>query len=134
MAAVCSPHRFANDNWSTPKQSLTGAETVAMRNQWPSRAARQVTALSLVLVCLTGLSGAGADESAGTHFAHMLYLVRHGAYDTTARADPETGPGLTPLGIAQARLIASRLHGLPTRLDSITSSAPWTPSNLRAAV
>jgi hypothetical protein len=74
-----------------------------MRNQRPSPTARQVIALSVVLACLTGLSRVGADESAGTHFTHTLYLVPHGAYDTTARADPEIGPGLTPLGIAQAR-------------------------------
>ena len=35
---------------------------------------------------------------------------------------PRQGPGLTPLGIAQARLIAARLRGLPAYLDSIISS------------
>src|ERR1700732_3338714 len=93
-----------------------------MRNPQASLTARQVVEFSLVLACLTGQSRVGADENAATHLAHTLYLVRHGAYDTTARADPEMGSGLTPLGIAQARLIASRLHGLPTRLDSIASS------------
>jgi serine/threonine-protein phosphatase PGAM5 len=93
-----------------------------MRNQRPSPTARQVIALSLVFACLTGQSRLGAAESAGTQFTHTFYLVRHGAYDPAARADPEKGPGLTPLGIAQARLIASRLHGLPARFDSITSS------------
>jgi len=101
---------------------LTRAETVTMRNQRRSRTARQVIALSLVLACLTGQSGVGAEQSAGTHFTHTLYLVRHGAYDTTARADPEIGPGLTPLGIAQARLVAARLRGLPVHLDSMTRS------------
>ena len=52
-----------------------------MRTQRPSRTARQVIALALVLAFLTGQSGVGADESAGSHFTHTLYLVRHGAYD-----------------------------------------------------
>ena len=84
----------------------------------------RVTLLSLIFACATGPPKNCVAASAEAHYTHTLYLVRHGAYDTTARADPEIGPGLTPLGIAQARLIASRLHGLPTRsrLDSITSS------------
>lgn len=101
---------------------LTRGEQATTRNQRPLPTARRFTAISLALVWLTGQAGVSADESAGTHFTHTLYLVRHSAYDTTAQADPEMGPGLTPLGIAQARLIASRLHGMPTRLDSITSS------------
>jgi serine/threonine-protein phosphatase PGAM5 len=78
-------------------------------------------AFSLILACLTGPQ-VRAVESAETHFTRTLFLVRHGAYDTAAKTDPAAGPGLTPLGIAQARLIAARLRGLPTRLDSLTSS------------
>ncbi len=78
--------------------------------------------LSLVFACSMSPPRNCVAASPEAHYTHTLYLVRHGAYDTTVRADPEIGPGLTPLGIAQARLIASRLHGLATRLDSITSS------------
>jgi serine/threonine-protein phosphatase PGAM5 len=53
----------------------------------------------------------------------MLYLVRHGAYEANPKADPQLGPSLTPLGIAQARLIGARLRGMPVHFDSITSSA-----------
>jgi serine/threonine-protein phosphatase PGAM5 len=51
-----------------------------------------------------------------------LYLVRHGAYVPDPKADPQLGPGLTALGVAQARLIAARLNGSGTAFDSMTSS------------
>ena len=51
-----------------------------------------------------------------------LYLVRHGAYVADRNADPQLGPGLTPLGIAQARLVAARLNGSGVTFDSMTSS------------
>lgn len=54
--------------------------------------------------------------------ARTLYLVRHGAYVPDRNADPQFGPGLTPLGIAQARLIAARLNGSGVTFDSMTSS------------
>ena len=50
----------------------------------------------LVLVC----SVATAAESSAPR---TLYLVRHGAYVPDRNADPKFGPGLTPLGVAQAR-------------------------------
>lgn len=55
-------------------------------------------------------------------FTHTIYLVRHGAYDQGAKVDPRFGGSLTPLGIAEARLVGSRLRGLPLHFDSITSS------------
>ena len=51
-----------------------------------------------------------------------VYLIRHGAYVADRNADPQLGPGLTPLGIAQARLIAARLNGSGVSFDSMTSS------------
>src|SRR5262245_58234625 len=61
----------------------------------------------------------------GTCAEHVrtLYLVRHGAYEPNPKADPQLGPSLTPLGIAQARLIGARLRGMPVHFDSMTSSA-----------
>ena len=69
----------------------------------------------LVLVC----SVATAAESTASR---TLYLVRHGAYVPDRNADPKFGPGLTPLGVAQARLIAARLNGSGVAFDSMTSS------------
>jgi serine/threonine-protein phosphatase PGAM5 len=90
--------------------------------QTPSQMVLQVIAWISLLACLAGPSQVSADANTETRFTRTLYLIRHGAYDIEAKVDAEAGPGLTPLGIAQARLVAARLRGLPTRLDSMTSS------------
>jgi serine/threonine-protein phosphatase PGAM5 len=75
----------------------------------------------LVWVCilLVGEIAAAQSQPAGVR---TLYLIRHGAYVADRNADPQAGPGLTPLGIAQARLIAARLNGSGVTFDSMTSS------------
>jgi serine/threonine-protein phosphatase PGAM5 len=67
------------------------------------------------------VSGTVAAQ-AQTGYAHTLYLIRHGAYVADRNADPQLGPGITALGIAQARLIAARLRGSGVAFDSMTSS------------
>jgi len=76
-----------------------------------------------VLCCavLALVSAIAAAQSQPT-FTHTLYLIRHGAYVADPKADPQLGPGLTTLGIAQARLIAGRLNGAGVKFDSMTSS------------
>jgi serine/threonine-protein phosphatase PGAM5 len=51
-----------------------------------------------------------------------IYLIRHGEYDQTDERDSFTGRELTPLGIAQARLLAERLKSMSVEFSSITSS------------
>lgn len=54
-------------------------------------------------------------------FTRTIYLVRHGNYDfSNAPADDEGS--LNPLGIAQARLVAARLRGMPVTFTSLTAS------------
>jgi serine/threonine-protein phosphatase PGAM5 len=53
---------------------------------------------------------------------HTVYLIRHGAYVADRNADPQLGPNITPLGVAQARLIAARLSGSGVAFDSLTAS------------
>lgn len=48
-----------------------------------------------------------------TTFPRTIYLVRHGSYNPRVEATGEIGPGLTALGVAQARLLAVRLQNLP---------------------
>jgi serine/threonine-protein phosphatase PGAM5 len=43
--------------------------------------------------------------------AAEIVLVRHGHYDADPKADPARGPGLSPIGVAQARLAGDRLRG-----------------------
>jgi len=55
-------------------------------------------------------------------FTRTIYLVRHGAYDRVENGDEAVVDGLSTLGIAQARLIAARLRGMPVTFTSLTSS------------
>lgn len=49
----------------------------------------------------------------------VIYLVRHGHYAPDPAADPKLGPGLTPLGVAQAKLVGARLAGLGVHFDAL---------------
>jgi len=51
-----------------------------------------------------------------------IYLIRHGEYDQADTTDSDIGKKLTPLGIAQARLVSARLKGMPVVFNSLTSS------------
>ena len=54
--------------------------------------------------------------------ARTIVLVRHGHYSPDPAADERLGPGLSPLGVAQAHLVGARLAGLPTRFDALYAS------------
>jgi serine/threonine-protein phosphatase PGAM5 len=79
-----------------------------------------LTVVGAGLSWMTGAPDRAAEVSA---FPRTVYLVRHGSYDERAEADPITGPALTPLGIAQARLLASRVRELPVHFDELSSSS-----------
>jgi serine/threonine-protein phosphatase PGAM5 len=89
------------------------------------------------LVLLIGtflLNASGAATAADdANPVRTIYLVRHGAYLPDPRANPQSGPGISPLGIAQARLVASRLRSMPVSFDSVTSST-MTRAQQTAAV
>lgn len=96
---------------------------------------RLVRIAGLCAASLGLLQGAMAAES---NFVRTVYLVRHGTYVPDPKVAAEPGPGLTPLGIAQARLTGARLAGMPVRFASITSSAltraQQTAVEIRAAL
>ncbi|MFZ2492251.1 MAG: histidine phosphatase family protein [Thermoanaerobaculia bacterium] len=73
-----------------------------------------------------------AQESVQPPSARTIILVRHGAY-TPDPADSSPGPGLSPIGVAQAQLAAARLAGMPGRFDAIYSS-PMTRAHETARV
>ena len=79
-----------------------------------------ITSILLTLI-LTSNSYCQSSENAeiGTR---TIYLIRHGYYNESDGRDEFTGKGLTPLGIAQARLVAARLKGMPIHFSSLTSS------------
>lgn len=53
--------------------------------------------------------------------ARTIILVRHGAYVADPK-DASPGPGLSPLGIAQAKLAAARLAAMPRTFSALRSS------------
>jgi serine/threonine-protein phosphatase PGAM5 len=60
--------------------------------------------------------------TAGEKGVRTIYLIRHGEYDQADTSDSDVGKKLTPLGIAQARLLSARLRGMPAEFSSLTSS------------
>lgn len=60
-----------------------------------------------------------AAATADAPAARIIVLVRHGHYAPDPSADPVLGPHLSPLGVAQANLVGSRLAGLPVRFDAL---------------
>jgi serine/threonine-protein phosphatase PGAM5 len=51
--------------------------------------------------------------------ARTLVLVRHGHYVPGPSANPDLGPGLSPVGVAQARMAGARLAALPSGFDAL---------------
>lgn len=73
-----------------------------------------------------------AEESAAdAPAARTIVLVRHGAYQSDP-ADSSPGPGLLPVGVAQAKLAASRLAAMES-FDAVFSS-PMTRAHETARV
>ena len=81
---------------------------------------------SLVIFFLLTISFVGNIYSqindAGKKGTRTIYLIRHGYYDEADTRDEYVGKELTPLGIAQARLLAARLKAMPVKFTSLTSS------------
>jgi len=79
-----------------------------------------ITSILFTLI-LTSNSNCQSSENIekGTR---TIYLIRHGYYNESDEKDEFTGKGLTPLGIAQSRLVSARLKGMPVHFSSLTSS------------
>lgn len=54
--------------------------------------------------------------------ARTIYLIRHGEYDIDDERDPDLGKEIVPLGIAQSRLLSTRLKSMDVEFTSLTSS------------
>ncbi len=70
-------------------------------------------------ICPQTFWGESGTASPGSR---TLYLIRHGEYDQRDERDPDIGRALIPLGVAQARMIASRLRSLPVTMTALRSS------------
>jgi serine/threonine-protein phosphatase PGAM5 len=58
----------------------------------------------------------------GKNGIRTIYLIRHGDYDQADTSNSDIGKKLTPLGIAQARLLSARLQTMSVEFTSLTSS------------
>jgi serine/threonine-protein phosphatase PGAM5 len=65
--------------------------------------------------------------------ARTIYLVRHGEYDHADPRPEEVGKGLVPIGVAQARLLGTRLRALGVKFDAFDAS-PLTRARQTAEV
>jgi len=83
----------------------------------------------LCCACFVLVSAVAAAQSQ-PNATHTLYLIRHGAYVADRNADPQLGPGITALGVAQARLIAAQelLLVLVTQDGAGVQDRPRLPS------
>jgi serine/threonine-protein phosphatase PGAM5 len=88
----------------------------------------------IAVAAILPLVAQGEATQPAAAFTRTIYLVRHGAYDAHAKVDAAIGGDLTPLGIAQARLIAARLRGLPVHFNSLTSSTMARAEQTAASV
>jgi serine/threonine-protein phosphatase PGAM5 len=76
--------------------------------------------LGLVMVLSASIPVRAAETTAPA--ARTIVLVRHGNYVEDPAADERIGPGLSPLGVAQAHLVGARLAGLSTHFDAMLVS------------
>jgi serine/threonine-protein phosphatase PGAM5 len=73
------------------------------------------------VVLVVGIAPAVSEAQTASP-VRTVYLIRHGAYLPDPKANTQSGPGLSTLGIVQARLVATRLRSMPVAFDSLTSS------------
>ncbi len=66
--------------------------------------------------------GYGQNSDAGENGTRTIYLIRHGEYTPQDDNIPDSENVLTPLGIAQARLVSARLQSMNIKFSSLTSS------------
>jgi serine/threonine-protein phosphatase PGAM5 len=89
--------------------------------------------LLFMLSLLLAIPCLGAAEGKPSAATRTIVLLRHGHYAPDPNVDPKLGPGLTELGIAQARLAGARLAALPGGFDALWVS-PLTRAQETARV
>ncbi len=81
--------------------------------------------IRFIIVCITlvtfinGLQLFAQQDSKGIR---TIYLIRHGDYAPQDDSIPDSVNVLTPLGIAQARLVSTRLKSMNINFNSLISS------------
>jgi serine/threonine-protein phosphatase PGAM5 len=80
--------------------------------------------LNLFLLCFSLFLSSALCQNSGSDKkgTRTIYLIRHGLYNENDERDEFIGKELTPLGIAQARLLSTRLKSMSIEFSSLTSS------------
>ena len=78
--------------------------------------------ITAVLIVVASAATQGQGKETEATGIRTIYLIRHGNYNHEDERDPDVGKELVPLGIAQTRLVASRLKSLPVKITSLISS------------
>lgn len=80
--------------------------------------------LNLFLLCFCLFLSSALCQNSGSDKkgTRTIYLIRHGLYNENDERDEFIGKELTPLGIAQARLLSTRLKSMSIEFSSLTSS------------
>jgi serine/threonine-protein phosphatase PGAM5 len=81
-----------------------------------------IFSITLIFILLTAVDINAQENKEETKGICTIYLIRHGGYNFEDERDPDIGKELIPLGIAQARLVSSRLKSLPVKITSLISS------------
>jgi serine/threonine-protein phosphatase PGAM5 len=84
---------------------------------WTFDVMKRIAICTLLLVMMTA-----AQAESPSAVARTLILVRHGNYVADPAADKQRGPGLSPIGVAQARLAGARLSAMPAGFDALHAS------------
>ena len=77
------------------------------------------TVLTLFVFPVLLLIGSVSHGKEPAPAMHEIVLVRHGHYVADPAIAEAIGPGLSPVGVAQARLVAARLRGDLPRVDGL---------------
>lgn len=93
---------------------------------------RCAASVLLAMLCCAGLSS--AVNAAEPTAMREVVLVRHGHYVPDADIDERIGPGLSPIGVAQGRLVGARLKGDLPRLDGLYVSPMQRARDTAAAI
>jgi serine/threonine-protein phosphatase PGAM5 len=95
---------------------------------------RILRSIAVAFLIVTSLSLAAQPAAVKPAPAmRMIFLVRHGAYLSDPANSSPLGPGLTPLGIAQAKLAGARFGAMQGSFNTLLSS-PMTRAHETARV
>lgn len=87
-----------------------------------NKLARKKMFLIYCFILFTSLNNTEVFAQQGSNGTRTIYLVRHGDYAPQNDSIPDFLNVLTPLGIAQARLVSARLKSMDINFNSLISS------------